>query len=430
MERVNLVTYQKPPVASGLARAAVPPKAGAEGDLSWVTLGDEVVCFGQDRDLARFAEQAGRTGLALRQHPGLIEQRRLHVVVQKGRLFQHEHPDVAVLAGKGRFLLVDMEPDEAQQAATEDAPCYTVRPLDALDQMGVPQRNRVIFASRDRAGTRAPDEEIRKRLVLLSRETFEADLRMLVGFPTRLSTSPHYKAACNFASQRFESLGYATSRQEIVVKGVPSENVVARRDGLGTVPRGLVLVTAHLDSINHDAAATAPGADDDGSGCAGAIAIAYALKDYSCTHDLCFVLFGGEEQGLLGSRQFVAAMTPADQARTRAIVNMDMIGTLNTPTPTVLLEGAALSQAVIDGLADAAATYTGLTVQTSLLPANSDHVSFIEKGMPAVLTIEGADGVNDEIHTARDTLDHINFDFALEILRMNTAFVAEATNVA
>ena len=93
--------------------------------------------------------------------------------------------------------------------------------------------------------------------------------------------------------------------------------------------------------------------------------------------------------------------------------------------PTVLLEGAELSQSVIDGLAAAAATYTGLIVQTSLNPFNSDHVSFIENGMPAVLTIEGADGANDEIHTARDTLDHINFDLSLEILRMNTAFVAE-----
>jgi len=65
-------------------------------------------------------------------------------------------------------------------------------------------------------------------------------------------------------------------------------------------------------------------------------------------------------------------------------------------------------------------------VQTSLHPFNSDHVSFIESGMPAVLTIEGADSANDQIHTARDTLDHINFDLALEILRMNTAFIAEA----
>ena len=47
---------------------------------------------------------------------------------------------------------------------------------------------------------------------------------------------------------------------------------------------------------------------------------------------------------------------------------MDMIASLNSAEPTVLLEGAARSQAVIDGLADAAATYTQLKVQTSLHP--------------------------------------------------------------
>ncbi|MBK3798122.1 M20/M25/M40 family metallo-hydrolase [Azospirillum brasilense] len=427
MERVRLVTCRKPPTVDGLAQAAAPPDAVAEGNLSWIGFGDEMVCFGQEQDLARFVERADRTRLAPREYPDPIEQWRLHVVVQKGRLFQRVHPEVAVLADRGRFLLVDMDPGEARRANTEGAPCYTVRPLDTLAPAGASGRSWVTFESRDRAGARAPDEEIEKCLALLSRETFEEDLRALVRLPTRLSTSAHYAAACDFACQRLEALGYATSRQEILVRELPSQNVVAWQDGAGAAPRGLVLVTAHLDSINHeDNASMAPGADDDGSGSAGVIAIARALKDHSGTHDLCFVLFGGEEQGLLGSRRFVAAMTPVDQARTRAVVNMDMIGTLNIPTPTVLLEGAALSQGVIDGLADAAATYTGLTVQTSLHPANSDHVSFIEKGMPAVLTIEGADSVNDEIHTARDILDHINFDFALEILRMNTAFIAES----
>ena len=81
-------------------------------------------------------------------------------------------------------------------------------------------------------------------------------------------------------------------------------------------------------------------------------------------------------------------------------------------------------------------TYTGLQVQTSLHPFASDHVSFIRAGMPAVLTIESADEANQHIHTARDTLDTINYDLALDIVRMNLAFVAEelgragATDVA
>jgi len=57
-------------------------------------------------------------------------------------------------------------------------------------------------------------------------------------------------------------------------------------------------------------------------------------------------------------------------------------------------------------------------------------VPFIRKEVPAVLTIEGTDDANHDIHSPRDTLDRINFDLALEILRMNTAFVAGALNAA
>jgi Zn-dependent M28 family amino/carboxypeptidase len=221
------------------------------------------------------------------------------------------------------------------------------------------------------------------------------------------------------------------------VLGSASHNVIATKPGTSATT-DLVLVTVHLDSINgeHGAAAPAPGANDNGSGSAGALEIARALQDHSGLHDLEFVLFGGEEQRLHGSRQYVAALDAATRARIRAVVNTDMIASLNTPppplavTPTVLLEGAIVSQAVIDGLAEAATTYTGLRVQTSLNPHDSDHGSFIDADIPAVLTIEGADAANEHVHTARDTLDRIDFALALEVLRMNTAFVATSVGSA
>jgi Zn-dependent M28 family amino/carboxypeptidase len=77
-------------------------------------------------------------------------------------------------------------------------------------------------------------------------------------------------------------------------------------------------------------------------------------------------------------------------------------------------------------VAAAAATYTSLAVQTSLHPYNSDHVPFIEAGMPAVLTIEGTDGANEHVHTAGDTLEHVDRELAAEIVRMNVAAAAAA----
>lgn len=103
---------------------------------------------------------------------------------------------------------------------------------------------------------------------------------------------------------------------------------------------------------------------------------------------------------------------------------MDMIASKNTAVPTVLLEGASLSSGQIADLAAAAATYTGLKVETSLNPFASDHVPFINAGIPAVLAIEGADSANGHIHSANDTLNFLNWPLAAEILRMNAAALA------
>lgn len=213
----------------------------------------------------------------------------------------------------------------------------------------------------------------------------------------------------------------------MAVQGGLSRNVIAEKSGSAPAgTRRTVLVTAHLDSINTPGGPTAaaPGADDNGSGSAGVLQMALVLQKHPGEHDLRFILFGGEEEGLLGSRRYVSSLSAAERARIRAVVNMDMIGTVNTSARRVLLEGAPLSQTVIDGLGEVAASYTHLTVETSLNAANSDHVSFIDADIPAVLTIEGADSSNHNIHSDADTLDHIDHDFALEILRMNIAFVA------
>ncbi|MBY5456878.1 Zn-dependent exopeptidase M28 [Rhizobium leguminosarum] len=63
----------------------------------------------------------------------------------------------------------------------------------------------------------------------------------------------------------------------------------------------------------------------------------------------------------------------------------------------------------MNGLVDAASSYPGPAVEISINAANSDHVPILDKGIPAVLTIEGTDSPN-KIHTSRDTLDRGSFD--------------------
>ena len=402
-----------------VAVAEIPRSVDSDSGTRSIQFGDVLFHMTEEPHWGGLAKAARGSGAVLKQLPQATPRARLHMVVQKGRLFQQQHPDVPVLLDKGRYLVVDLDARKARKLAQGHLPCFAIRRL---------ADNAVAFdAPAPRASRSAVLPWVQTLVNRITRATFEADLKQLVARPTRFSTSSHYVAAAKLARTQLKQLGFQARLQTITVNGGASFNLIADKAGQGPAPRGVVIVGAHLDSINISGgpAASAPGADDDGSGCAGVLSIAHACKDHQAIHDLRLVLFGGEEQGLFGSQQYVASLSVAQRRRIRAVVQMDMIATLNTALPTVLLEGAAQSQSVIDGLADAAATYAQLKVQTSLHAFNSDHVSFLDAGIPAVLTIEGTDDANQHIHTANDTLAHINFDLALAVLRMNLAFVAQ-----
>lgn len=407
---MKLATYRLTPDALGTP-PDVPPGA------SWARFGDEVLLVSDEARWDTLAERAGRS--ALRECRASVEREHLHAVVQNGRLFEQEHPNVRIILDRGRILLVELERERARQLAESNETCYGVLPL---------KDNQVVFDLRyPTAGRVVPVAWIQELVDKLAGSTLEADLAHLVSFPTRYSTSAHYTNTAAWAREQLEAMGYVARLQDVVVDSNPSQNVIADKEGHATGARGVVLVTAHLDSINTQGgpAAPAPGADDNGSGSAGLMEMMRAFEDHRGEHDLRAVLYGGEEEGLLGNKQYVANLPAAEKERIRAVVNMDMIGTLNAPTRSVLIEGAPLSQKVIGGLSQAAMTYTQLAVEASLHPFASDHIPFINAGIPAVLTIEGADSTNGNVHSGADTIDHINYDFALEILRMNVAFVAD-----
>lgn len=393
----------------------------ADSGVAWVRLDDALVYWTvDDEHWPAVQARTSSAGLTLQEHPPPDRVEDLHLVTQVGRIFQREHPDVPVLLDKGRYLVVVLDSEEAGRIQPRQEVCYRVEPLRA---------GTVVFRTVT-PPARAPQATIEDLVNQVSQDRYEQSLTHLAGLPTRHSLRPGFLDAATWARDRLDQLGYTTTLTDITV-GSPtrrSHNLIANRTGNGPGSRALVLVTAHLDSINLTGGpdAPAPGADDNGSGSAGLLEIAYVVAGQQTVHDLQLILFGGEEEGLFGSSQHVAALNTTERDRIRAVINMDMIATKNTTNRSVLLEGAPLSQPLIDELAAAAGTYTTLTVQTSLHPFNSDHVPFIDASIPAVLTIEGTDDANHNIHTAGDTLDHIDYELALQIVRMNVATTASA----
>ena len=348
-------------------------------------------------------------GLGL-QPAGSLRKTDLRLVGQVGRSFQREYPDVPVLLDKGRYLLVAMPAAQARAARGDDA-CFRVMPLPA---------DGVVYATEPAAG-RNPAPAPALRL-----STYEGALNQLVSWQTRHSASADFAQAAAWARDQLAGFGLSAEVSPFTVNGLKTANVVARKAGTGD--DGEILITAHLDSINHAGPEKpAPGGDDNASGVAGVLTLAEAFAPLPAARAITFILFGGEEQGLLGSRHYLKGLDAAARGRIRAVLNMDMIAQVNAQPRAVLLEGGPVSRPVMDALA--AVAPAGLAIQRSLSPFASDHVPFIEAGIPAVLTIEGADSANGEVHTEDDTLADVSPDFAMLILQMNAAWLTAEAGV-
>lgn len=379
----------------------------------WARLGDKTVVWTVSEEWDAFASKARQAGISLDQEEGRELEGQLYLVIQTGRAFQDTHPEVRIVVDKGRYLVADLRPEEVRRFTESKDDWWTVRPL-AVDS---------VIMDIVKPVARAAVPQVQANTEAVSESTYSSYLSSLVNFQTRHSLSSQFTSAAEWAANQLQSFGYQVKQPQINVGSNSSFNIVADLSGSESEARKLMLITAHLDSINirDGMNAPAPGADDNASGAAGVLEIARILAEHSAKHDLRLILFGGEEQGLYGSKQYVRELPENERTRISAVINMDMIATLNTSSPAVLLEGAPVSRSLIRELAEAAATYTSLIIQTSENPFNSDHVPFIDELIPAVLTIEGTDSSNNNVHTANDTLDHINCKLALDILRMNLA---------
>ncbi len=108
----------------------------------------------------------------------------------------------------------------------------------------------------------------------------------------------------------------------------------------GTDPndKRIFLISGHLDSRVTDVAnrtSTAPGANDDASGCAAVIECARVMSGHPFPATVIFVTVSGEEQGLLGAR-FLAEKAKKQQWEIEAMLNNDIVGSNNSNETNII----------------------------------------------------------------------------------------------
>jgi aminopeptidase YwaD len=152
---------------------------------------------------------------------------------------------------------------------------------------------------------------------------------------------------------------------------------------------------------HYDSVLQAPGANDNASGTATVLELARTVAARHLPGDHCFVLFGAEELGLVGSRHFVESMEPVERLKLRAMLNFDMTGV----GESWLLIGSP----ELVALAAPAAAGAGIEVMPAEQPngLGSDHQSFLSAGLPAIWIFRVTDNL---LHTPQDTADRVQPD--------------------
>jgi Zn-dependent M28 family amino/carboxypeptidase len=212
---------------------------------------------------------------------------------------------------------------------------------------------------------------------------------------------------------------------EAGVSRIESFNLLA--DTAGRADR-TVVVGAHLDSV-----AEGPGINDNGSGSAAILETALQLKALGIepTNRIRFAFWGGEEDGLIGSEDYVSKLT-ARQVKDHAVnLNFDMVASPNFVRYVYDGDGSAFGEKGPNGSALVEKVFLdyfksqNLAVASTAFDGRSDYFGFINSGIPAGGLFTGAEDLKTVeeaaifggvagapldrcYHAACDTIDNLN----------------------
>jgi len=228
------------------------------------------------------------------------------------------------------------------------------------------------------------------------------------------------------------------ARMEGMIHGlqedVASPNVIGLVEGTDPVLKNEYLVVgAHLDHIGMGDGDVRNGADDNASGSIGVMEIAEAVAMAPLKRSVLFVLYTGEEKGLLGARYFVEN-SPVALEQIVANINIEMIGRwshrplgsgglfsiIGTDEDGALRSALTkVNEGAFDYQLDAPQEFIG----------GSDHAAFQGVGIPNI-TIAGSppNGTHEDYHGAGDEAEKIEFPAMRKAAALIYALTVELAN--
>lgn len=178
--------------------------------------------------------------------------------------------------------------------------------------------------------------------------------------------------------------------QDFEFKEKKFRNVLAWKEGSDPeLKNQYVVIGAHYDHLGwgdsgngfHEGRTIHNGADDNASGTAAVLELAQAFQMDPPRRSVVFILFSGEELGLLGSEHY-CKQPPRPLENTVAMLNVDMVG---RSQQNYLFVGGTGTGKDLDRLVEEEGRQAGLQLETHPSGrAPSDNASFNKKKVPVL----------------------------------------------
>ncbi|MBP5715408.1 MAG: M20/M25/M40 family metallo-hydrolase [Prevotella sp.] len=243
----------------------------------------------------------------------------------------------------------------------------------------------------------------------------------------------------NKAKDYFHDFTYTKKDKEVA-----THNIIAVLPGKDKRLRNeYIVVGSHYDHLGMggegsgsrrlDTLGVHPGADDNASGDAVVLELARHFKKVRSPRSLIFMFFGAEEQGLIGSKNFIEWMKKEDAQRKRlpadikgivAMVNLDMVGRMRDYALSVSGTGTSSE---FKAIAEEVAAQTNLNI--SCTPDGygpSDQASFVAADIPVLFLTTGG---HMEYHTPDDVPSTLNYDGMQQTLEYTQKLVARLASM-
>src|SRR4051812_36060544 len=206
--------------------------------------------------------------------------------------------------------------------------------------------------------------------------------------------------------------------EDIALQAVPTRdelepvlhNIIVTKRG---ETDAVIVVGGHLDKVP-----PGDGVIDDWSGACLATNLYQTLRPLRTRHTFVFIGFAHEERGLLGSRAYVASLSPETRAKVVAMVNLECLGVAD---PFLWTNG---STDRLEALAHRVAEEDGLPLRDHVLESvGADSIPFDRAGIPTI-TFDGLpESRFDLIHSEHDTYDKVRPECYVNAYRVVARFL-------